>query len=147
MIINTNSWHFRWYAYWLGTGRGVQPGYRENLCHYVRVLLFWAPMTWLDQHTSWNWGKLAERITLGGLVLTILALIGYGVVTAAITQPTKSLMAIGSLGGLLVVTGLVVLGVKTRRGKPLEVPGTLKLVGGYVVAKKRRVCPFLTFEG
>ena len=30
--------------------------------------------------------------------------------------------------------------------KPIEIPGTVKLVWNYGWAKKRRICPFLTFE-
>lgn len=147
MVISTNSWHYRWYTYWLAQGRGISERYQENLCHYVRVLLFWAPMTWLDQHTSWDWGKLSQRTLSVFLVFALLGTVSLYVVVAAVTQTTKFLMAIGSLGGLLAVIGLLILSVKTMQGKRLEVPGTVKLAVGYAVAKKRRICPFLTFGG
>jgi hypothetical protein len=41
-----DSWHARWYRCWIKLG-GKQKYPRENLCHYIRVLLFWAPMRWL----------------------------------------------------------------------------------------------------
>lgn len=147
MIIDIHSWHYRWYAYWLKEGRGTTPSYQENLCHYVRVLLFWAPVTWIDQHTTWDWGKLSERATLALLFLFIVGACGYALIVAAVTQTTKFLLGVGSFGALVGCLGLVVLSVKTLQGKQLEVPGTVKLAGAYVLAKKRRVCPFITFGG
>lgn len=39
------SWHAKWYAFWRRNGkRKNTPEYVENLCHYVRVILFWAPL-------------------------------------------------------------------------------------------------------
>ena len=45
LVIGADTWHGRWYRYWLSLG-GKQPKYKENLCHYVRVLLIWAPLRW-----------------------------------------------------------------------------------------------------
>ena len=146
MTIKTESWHYKWYADWLANGGGNAPSYKENLCHYVRVLLFWAPATWIDQHTFWDWGKLTERAFFGAGVLYFVAVFGFLLVLAAVTQTTKFLMAIGSLGGLLGSIGLLILFVRTMRGKRLEVPGTVKLAASYAVAKKRRICPFIEFD-
>jgi hypothetical protein len=38
------AWHRRRYEYWLSNG-GQKPAYKENLCHYVRVILF--KVTWM----------------------------------------------------------------------------------------------------
>jgi hypothetical protein len=43
--IRPDSWHARWYRLWLELG-GKKPAYKENLCRYVRILLFWAPLRW-----------------------------------------------------------------------------------------------------
>lgn len=43
LTMGRNSWHARWYRTWVGLG-GEPPKFKENLCHYVRVLLFWAPL-------------------------------------------------------------------------------------------------------
>ena len=146
MTIKTDSWHYKWYAYWLTHGRGNTPAYKENFCHYVRVLMFWAPITWIDQHTFWDWEKLTMRTMIGVFAVSMLGWIGLMVTVAAMTQTTKFLMAIGSLGGLLGIIGCLILLVKTMRGKKLEIPGTVKLVGSYAIAKKRRICPFIDFE-
>lgn len=146
MTIKTDSWHYKWYAYWLTYGRGNKIEFRENLCHYVRVLLFWAPMTWIDRHTAWDWGVWTPRFVLGVIALIYVGLFGLLLVMSAITQTTKFLMGIGSFGGLVSCIGLLVLLVKTMRGKRLEIPGTIKLAGGYVVARKRRICPFIEFD-
>lgn len=46
MTINKTSWHARIYRWWrykkFGTFSDV-----ANLCPYVRVVLFWAPLRWL----------------------------------------------------------------------------------------------------
>ena len=146
MAIRTDSWHYRWYMYWLAHGRGVVPGYQENLCHYIRVLLFWAPGTWIDQHSYWDWEKLSKRVALSVLGLYILSGVALLVATSAVTQTTRFLMATGSLIGLLTCIGMMIATVRTVRTRQIGIPGTVKLGARYVVAKKRRICPFLTFE-
>jgi hypothetical protein len=152
MVIDITSWHYRWYAYWLREGRGIVPGYRENLCHYVQVLLFWAPATWLDQHTPLG------RIPVGGiytgflLVATaggILYMLGW-LIYFFVTDPMRGLLylgiGVGVLVGMLLFAVILVIGGSILiDGKRPAIPGTVKLVGAYVMAKKRRVCPFLTF--
>lgn len=146
MTIDTKSWHYRWYTYWLREGRGTKPGYRENLCHYVRVLLFWAPATWIDQHTVWDWKIWTGRVLVVGIALYLVGAIALGLILVAVTQTTKFLLGIGSFTALLACIGLLILSIRTMQGRTLEVPGTVKLAGGYVMAKKRRICPFITFE-
>jgi len=46
LTISESSWHHRWYRYWQKKGGQIGPKYVENLCHYVRVLVFWAPRRW-----------------------------------------------------------------------------------------------------
>jgi hypothetical protein len=48
-------------------------------------------------------------------------------------------IAVGVLAGTVVLAFI--------KGKRPEIPGTVKLAGVYVMAKKRRICPFITFGG
>lgn len=64
MIIDTNAWHYRLYAWW-EAHIGNTPGYKENLCHYMRVVLFWAWATWFTQGIGsilYRLGKRTGRI-------------------------------------------------------------------------------------
>jgi putative Mn2+ efflux pump MntP len=66
-IMRHNSWHARWYRYWLSQGGKPAP-YKENLCHYWRVLLMWAPLKWLTSERIRGiapWLIPAVPITLG----------------------------------------------------------------------------------
>lgn len=45
--VRPNSWHYRVYKWWKdqsGFDRKKSYTFRENFCHYSRVVLFWAPM-------------------------------------------------------------------------------------------------------
>ncbi len=46
-LIIGNSWHGRLYRWWdRAGGKHPNPDSRESLCHYVRVVVFWAPLRW-----------------------------------------------------------------------------------------------------
>lgn len=140
--VERTSWHFRWYSYWLQTGRANSLGYRENLCHYVRVLVFWAPITWIDQHTVWDWGKL---------VLALMLLYGAGwigllIVLAILAKLWLVLLSVSVFLGVVLSGSLAVLSAKALHRKRPSIPGTVKLGAAYVMAKKHRICPFITFD-
>lgn len=43
--IPENSWHFWLYAWWREYSEYTKPQeFRENACHYIRVVFFWAPL-------------------------------------------------------------------------------------------------------
>ena len=164
MTIKTTAWHYRVYQYWARFSPTYGKGYRENLCHYVRVLLFWAPMLW-----TWRLLSRAERLwkKLGAVLRYSLAVLF--ILTAAATlvallgmlayqiwiDPLAFIVAIGIIVG--VVAGLALMAVAAlglgllianmlSDRKPPEIPGTVKLAAAYVMARKRRVCPFITFD-
>ena len=41
-----DSFHMRIYKWWLSTDPSITPS-KENLCHYMRVVLIWAPLLWI----------------------------------------------------------------------------------------------------
>ena len=147
MTINMGSWHYRWYAYWLVASGGNKPNYKENLCHYMRVLVFWAPLCWLGSHTPTSvFKQILSTICLlyiGGVVFIG---IPAAIVLLAIFEPwALAILGVLILGALAATLLLMFLYVTFIEGHPVEVPGTVKLVGSYVMAKKRRICPFLDF--
>lgn len=46
LVVSTRSLHGKLYNFWRDHSefKNAQSGYRENLCHYVRVVLLWAPI-------------------------------------------------------------------------------------------------------
>lgn len=47
--VSSTSWHYNLYRWWASNSpwyRRHGHSYRENLCHYVRVILLWAPLLW-----------------------------------------------------------------------------------------------------
>jgi hypothetical protein len=71
--VGRDSWHYKLYGYWVrhATWKAPATGYRENLCHYVRVVLFWATFSWFvnahPRRASWvrPWSVLAAVLGLG----------------------------------------------------------------------------------
>lgn len=148
MVIKANTWHARVYQWWLRHGKGNTPGYKENLCHYVQVLLFLAPLAWIGEHSPTTWLKRARVGITALCVLAGFGWFGWWIVYLAITNPILLAIIAGSVvGGVVIVALLMILGIVLITDRELEVPGTIKLVGGYIGARKRRICPFIEFEG
>lgn len=146
--VKKKTWHYKWYQYWLNNGRGIPEKYRENLCHYVRVLLFWAPVTWIDNHTNWDWGKVGAV----GAILFIAGLILWGLTVLTINFPIEMSLAAGSFIALLLFLLMLVVAWRGAQGKDLGIERTIfeaidttKLVWNYAVAKKRKICPYIEF--
>ena len=79
MTVSRKSWHYRLYQYWQKTGGKNQYGFRENLCHYCRVVALWAPLHWFLYQKLWSLSVLRPWVI--ALVTMLLSTIG---VTAAI---------------------------------------------------------------
>lgn len=137
MIIKTNSWHYRWYSYWLKHG-GIESPVQENLCHYS-----WgaaqAPLTWLGERLP---TRLLERLCIVAYAVFLVALVVY----LAVFHPLILAAMVGCIVAAVVVGVMVGFLAVFLERRELEVPGTVKLLAAYVVAKKRRVCPLITFE-
>src|SRR3989338_1535980 len=73
--ISKDSLLWRWYMYWVKLG-GEKPDYKENLCHFVRVLCFWAPLRWFFMAHA----KHAKVVSPWSITLFALLDIGFLVV-------------------------------------------------------------------
>lgn len=93
--VDPHSWHAKWYNFWRDHAKYKATGYKENLCHYVRVLLIWAPIMWIRYGRIGkvpSWMPAALVIIAGVLwagftlipTITQLVLIGVGVIAAAV---------------------------------------------------------------
>lgn len=45
-VVSQDSWHYKLYKTWLDYGGSNPSSYKENLCHYWRVVIFWALARW-----------------------------------------------------------------------------------------------------
>ena len=68
-VVSARSWHAKMYAYWRQHGIYKTDNYRENLCHYVRVVLIWTPLAWMRDARLIK-GKISPILAL--IVLTYL---------------------------------------------------------------------------
>lgn len=98
LTMKSNSWHARWYRYWVSLG-GKRPEYKENLCHYVRVLVLWAPLRWF-----WH-GRIKGIVppwTIG-LSIDVLGIIGLGLYL----WPEVTLKILGITGVIIGATAII----------------------------------------
>lgn len=142
MTMKKKTWHYRWYQYWLTNGQGNSPTYREDLCHYIRVILWWAPITWIDQHTIINWDMVGKFILIGAIAIYAVAIIAM----LSYKFPTQMVLAGLSLGALIVSTVIIIGFFRWRQGKNFGIASTTSLAWKYAVAKKHKICPYLEFE-
>ncbi len=73
--ISGTSWHFKIYQWWKNESHfeTKKPlGFRENLCHYMRVVLIWGPIGWFFRYPLW--GKIPPALYVIGAV--VLAMVG-----------------------------------------------------------------------
>ena len=101
-VVDAESWHAKLYAYWYAHGTIKKVGYRENLCHYCRVVAIWAPLVWFFD------GKLfGRRINpfRAFLVSAYLTLVGAPI-ASSVQAHTAVLIFLASV--LLVATVTVI---------------------------------------
>lgn len=101
LTIDPTSWHAKLYWYWRPKARFKTVAYKENLCHYVRVVIFWAPLMWMRRGRVFKvpvWSYLATAV--------IGALIAVGLTYWTDTMVTILIV----VGAFLTLVGLIVLG-------------------------------------
>lgn len=192
MNIKTNSWHYRWYSWW-STKQSDVPA-QENLCHYMRVVLFWSWATWLTYSIGSIFYFLGERTGRFGIAVGNWRIwkwdgwryVGYGFIAVAvaylIAAGAFAVYALGyvmftftesfffwtgvvlwctlgaiSVAGVILALATVTLELTADRNLPQlptlplpsikpSMPSIVPLWWAWALAKKHRICPFLTFE-
>jgi hypothetical protein len=80
--ISQSSWHFRVYSWWKEFGGFSKPSwFKENLCHYMRVVLIWAPLGWFLRKPIF--GNLRPWIVTAFLTAILATLVGLRYFMAA----------------------------------------------------------------
>jgi hypothetical protein len=105
-----NGWPLRNYRWWR-----QQTNYRgpDNLCHFVRVALFWAPLRWLVQPVQ----RLGNA-TVTMVLVVLIALMIIALQLAILVQQGASTLLIGDaviVGGVLAAWALVFLAKRYKR--------------------------------
>src|SRR5579863_5972824 len=98
LTVSTSSWHGRAYAYWRQHAKHKTVGYRENLCHYCRVVLFWAPFAWF-MHAG---GEFIRPVTV-----FLAAVLVAGVTAAFLLAPGGTLATLGVLAVAVALCGVL----------------------------------------
>jgi len=147
MTVSANSWHGKAYTYWQRNHRYKNAGpYRVNLCHYVRVVFVWAPLTVVYMSTAWrtmeHWsdtksGKVAGSIFW--ILFWVQGLLGLGYMAA--TMPGVLITWILTL----VLGGALLLGVAALM-VALSDRSSFQLMWQALVAKKRGICPYINIQ-
>ena len=154
MDLNRKRWYVRWYFWSLGicgefidsyslTRRAEQKG--TNLCAFMRMILVYAPLVLL-----FNAVVYASLIfTFIVLPIYLFGLKGFGL----------GVGVLGVLGFLILMTVSLVMWLKDKRREKVCAkeqavkttsadvagPGFFRVLGQWMVAKKRKVCPLITF--
>lgn len=101
VIKDPKTWHYRIYRFWREKTGGNPHWYNENLCHYVRVLVIWAP---------WNWFKL-QNLFLFVRPWTLAYLAGLALLYAYHFSGQKEQMGFWQVLGRLGIFTIGALGV------------------------------------
>lgn len=148
IVASGKSWHGRLYRYWLRHGFQASeyqdPARKENLCHYVRVVLLWSWLTWLFRTSPkkhLRWLRPWMPVALGSLILAI--------TISAMRWPQGTwdvLMALILM--LALMAGMVLLSVGLAAGligaeQALKGDGFVLVLRNYVSAKKAKICPYI----
>jgi hypothetical protein len=125
LTIDPTSWHAKMYNYWRPKARFKTVAYRENLCHYVRVVLFWAPLMWVRR------GRIVKLPVWAYLV----AMATGALIWAGLTYWTDATVEVLiGIGVFLLIVGVVV-GVilvydkNSKRAKKVAAVATAPLWG------------------
>lgn len=151
LTVSSRSWHGRAYLYWRrhATYKEIERHPRENLCHYMRVVLIWAPLGWLARTHV----KKGVEFSWMALFFSIVAVIIYAALW--ITIPWQTLggtaMVVGIVGAIIFLAWLDHTLKERKRKRQLNPPdpadeGFMSVLVRAASAKKAKVCPFIDIE-
>lgn len=77
--IDERSWHYALYTWWQRkSGFKKPPGFKENLCHYLRVVFFWVPLGWFFRQKVAGPLRPWQLVVLAGITQAIVRGLIYG---------------------------------------------------------------------
>lgn len=154
MDLNKSKWYVRWYFWSLGICEEFRDNHSliwnaekdgTNLCAFMRVILIYAPLILLLHAIVYA----AALAVITVLPIWLFGLMSYGLVVGAIALLIILVaLAINLVGELLDKRRTRIdaqeQAVKTTSADATD-PSFVRVLGRWVVAKKRKVCPLLTF--
>jgi hypothetical protein len=106
LTVSRRTWHGRLYHFWRDHSKFKNSSrYRENLCHYMRVILFWGP---ISVFIRWHPKRLPDFVTPMFTFFSLLALGSFGY--TMYTRPLDTLEVVGVVLGTVLVLFLALLG-------------------------------------
>ena len=141
MTLNPKGLIARVYYGWERRG-GYRP-IQMNLCHLMRVLLFWAPLRFLFCRPE----NERDRIPIG--LKVILAAFGgtiLGIVVVAVMQdPWNALMGFLIWAGCIIAMMIIIV-LSQRAHKTLSRTEGVQVAVAYIAARKQKICPLVKLE-
>lgn len=153
MNLNKSKWYVRWYFWSLGIceeflERGMQRDAEldgTNLCAFMRVILIYTPLILLIHAIVY--ASALATITLWPIHL--FGLKGYGLIVGRIAVLIVLIILVTNLVGWLLDKRQARILAQGQEAKPTNAntagPGFARVLGRWVVAKKRKICPLITF--
>jgi len=150
MDLNRNKWYVRWYFWSLGIvdefcDRGDNSKHFEkagtNLCAFMRMIMVYAPLILLFTAIVYAAGIASVTV----LPIYFFGLKGYGIILGAIV-----VLVLGICLAMMVYNSLTKKRLaKEQMAKPADTdatnPSFFRVVWQWLVAKKQKVCPLVTF--
>ena len=94
ITISADSWHYQIYQWWKNHGGSIKSNYRENLCHYMRVLMIWVPLFWFFLVPLYKW--IRPWMVAAGLV--------WGIVLWQAGAPVRVTLYLATLLALMAIS-------------------------------------------
>lgn len=155
MEVSKKSWHMRVYLWWYSHKYSTDANYKTstNLCPYMRVVLFWAPLRFI----FWDWVKLLtytdekggklylslNMLTTPASIYIIPKLAGYVSYDLKVgLWIVYAAVALTSIAMLMVAIGIHVVGKWKNKPREVKPPSVFwSLIKARAQANHDRVCP------
>ena len=139
--LNHNQWHVCVFLWCLTTRDNffvthsdARVSGQTNLCHYFRVIFVTTPIILILQATLLSWVSY---------VLVIWPITSFGVWAWLYTA---AIVLVGAIISLVTVAILAYVAHRRVKPKPEKSPGVVALLGKFLVAQKRKICPLIEIE-
>lgn len=140
MNIKRSNWLWRWYQHYGElNGRTRSP---ENLCRFVRVCFFWAPIRFFfSTKTRCHNERISPFFAL--IILFMAAIAAYFVATAIWDEPLGALY--WAVSSIQVICLVLVFSIAGARGTE-KLHDIITLSESYRIAKTSGICPIITVQ-
>ena len=154
MNLNKDKWYVHWYFWSLGICEQFSDNFRlidraeirgTNLCAFMRVIIIYAPLILLLHAIVYA----AALATVTVWPIYLFGLKWYGIGVGALVALVLTIIVVVKLVIWLLRKREEKIEAQEQLAKPTNDnptgPSFLRIVGQWVMAKKRKICPLITF--